>query len=136
MHYVIARCVLNKFGNFSCAKELKQYIMSCVINQKPLNVPYLVMQTMANVIRKDKTPFPYAFVISKIIRAYHIYPFEDEEKIKAQEIVLNTMSNLGYMMYQNQWVKKPSKRRRRKVAASGEEMEEQAYDDLRSSRTT
>lgn len=92
-------------------------------------MPYLLIQRIENVAKKERAPLPYTFIISKIIRAYHMHPLDEEEKLEAQEIRLNTMSYLEYMKYANEWVLKPRRRKGGKDE-SDEEMVDQAYNNI------
>lgn len=58
--------ILNKSRNVSYANELEQYIMARAINSQPFNVPYLLIQRMANIVKKEKSLLPYAAIICKI----------------------------------------------------------------------
>lgn len=101
-----------------------------LINHR-FDVPYMIMKKMEHMTNKKSAPLPCTSIISNIIWACNINPLDNEEKIKAQEIGMNTFSNLGYTKYLYFWVRKHGGRREERHAQDNDvEMEEWAYEEI------
>lgn len=85
---------------------------------------------MEHIVNKKSTPLPYASIISRIICTCGVYPLDNEEKFKVQEIGINTLSNLGYLKQQRAWVRKQARMEEPHVQDDDMGMEEQAYEEV------
>lgn len=76
---VISNIIFNKSGNLACGSELEFLTMACIMQQRTINIPYLIMRRMEACARK-KSPLPYAAFISKILKHFKINPhFHNKE---------------------------------------------------------
>lgn len=71
---VISYIFFNKSGNLACGSEPEFFVISCILEEKPFNIPYLMMKRMEGCARR-KSHLPYAAFVAKILREFDISPF-------------------------------------------------------------
>lgn len=70
---VISNIIFNKSGNLACGNEPEFLTMACIIQQRRVNILYLMMRKIRACARK-KSPLPYAAFISKILKHSKVNP--------------------------------------------------------------
>lgn len=100
---VISNIIFNKFGNLACGSEPEFLTMACIMQQRRVNISYLMMRRMEACARK-KSPLLYAAFVSKILKHFKVSPhFHNREEYTI--IDSNSIRWMNFTFAQNEWVR-------------------------------
>lgn len=85
---VISHIIFNKSGNLACGSEPEFFVMACIMEGKPINIPYLMMRRMVGCARR-KSPLPY------VLRAFDISPYFNARE-EATIIDSNSLCHMNF----------------------------------------
>ena len=105
--YIAVEIILNKSGNYHTTTDAKLFLMWAMLEQVPINLPFIILKRMIYIAKQLTSPLPYGNIIAYIIRHLEIHVSTVKgDCILPTKVDNATLKRIGYIKQGNEWRKK------------------------------
>ncbi len=69
VHHIATHEIVLRVGHWSDLTYTDMFVMTCLLESRPLNLTILILHTMASALRHSMACLPYGHLITRLLRA-------------------------------------------------------------------
>ncbi|KAJ9183187.1 hypothetical protein P3X46_007087 [Hevea brasiliensis] len=82
------------------------FVMTCLLDSHPLNLPILILHTMASTLRHSMACLPYGYLTTRLLKALRVNPHTEAAMTIPKDYgyyTMDTLPNMGLTVYQDNY---------------------------------
>ncbi|KAH9704286.1 hypothetical protein KPL70_011393 [Citrus sinensis] len=104
LHYVLHHVITPRAGHADEVSRLDVAILDCILEERVLNIGYIILHHMLSTPNLAKRSLPYASIITRILEYFRV-PITEPISLNSRELGDESIANLGYYWSDDQWRK-------------------------------
>ncbi|KAH9716703.1 hypothetical protein KPL71_021554 [Citrus sinensis] len=104
LHYVLHHVITPRFGHADEVSRLDVAILDCILEERVLNIGYIILHHMLSTPSLAKRSIPYASIITRILEYFRV-PITEPISLNSRELGDESIANLGFYWRNDGWYK-------------------------------
>lgn len=104
LHYVLHHVITPRGGHADEVSRLDVAILDCILEERVLNIGYIILNHMLSTPNLAKRSLPYASIITRILEYFHV-PITESISLNSRELGDESIANLGFYWRDDSWHK-------------------------------
>lgn len=104
LHYVLHHVITPRGGHADEVSRLDVAILDCILEERVLNIGYIILNHMLSTPNLAKRSLPYASIITRILEYFHV-PITESISLNSRELGDDSIANLGFYWRDDSWHK-------------------------------
>ena len=95
LHYVLHHVITPRADHADEVSRLDVAILDCILEERVLNIGYIILHHMLSTPNLAKRSLPYANIITRILKYFRV-PITEPISLNSRELSDESIANLGY----------------------------------------
>ncbi|KAH9791901.1 hypothetical protein KPL71_003915 [Citrus sinensis] len=104
LHYVLHHVITPRAGHADEVSCLDVAILDCILEERMLNIGYIILHHMLSTYSLAKRSLPYASIITRILEYFHV-PITESISLNSRELGDDSIPNLDFYCKDDNWHK-------------------------------